>query len=325
MAADGSRRAVIAAMVANAGIALAKFVAFGFTGSSSMMAEGVHSVADTSNQGLLLVGGARARRDPTSEHPFGYGRERYFWSFVVAVVLFALGGVFALFEGIEKLRHPHELTSPIWAVGVLVGGIGLEARSFRVAVQESNHVRGEQSWSEFIRRSTTPELPVVLLEDAGALIGLVLALAGVGLTVATGDPAYDAAGTLAIGSLLVVISLVLAREMKSLLIGESATPGTVARIRRALETSPEVDRVLHMRTQHLGPEELLVAAKIDLSEGLTFLEVAAVIDTAETRVREAAPEARMIYVEPGLTRDHHERDPAGDGPAEEPLPEDARD
>ena len=300
MATEGSTRAIVAAMLANAGIAVAKFVAFLFTRSSSMLAESIHSVADTSNQGLLLFGGRRAKRQATPAHPFGYGRERYFWSFVVALVLFSLGGLFALYEGIEKLRNPHELESAAWAVGVLVFGIGLESYSFRTAIVEADKVRGDASWGEFIRRSKTPELPVVLLEDAGAMLGLVLALAGVGLTVLTGDSAWDGIGTIAIGVLLVAIAIVLAVEMKSLLIGESASRRNTEAITAALTGSPSVQRLIHLRTQHLGPDELLVAGKVQLDPALSFPEVCDAIDAAEQAVRAAVPAARVIYLEPDV-------------------------
>ncbi|HEX6311294.1 MAG TPA: cation diffusion facilitator family transporter, partial [Acidimicrobiia bacterium] len=261
---EGSRRAIAAAFVANLGIAIAKFVGFVFTGAASMLAEAIHSVADTGNQGLLFLGGARARRAPTPEHPFGYGRERYFWAFVVSVVLFTVGGLFAIYEGAEKLRHPHELESPAWAFVILGVAIVLEAFSFRTAVREASHVRERQGWWEFVRRSKSPELPVVLLEDLGAMLGLLFALAGVTLSVVTDEPRYDAAGSLAIGTLLVVIAIVLAIEMRSLLIGESASHRVQAEIRTVIEGAREVHRIIHLRTLHLGPDELLVAAKLDL-------------------------------------------------------------
>lgn len=298
MAVEGSTRAIVAAMVANAGIAVAKFVAFLFTRSSSMLAESIHSVADTSNQGLLLFGGRRARREATPTHPFGYGRVRYFWSFVVALVLFSLGGLFALFEGVQKLRHPHDLVSPEWAIGVLLFGIVLEFFSFRTAIVESNRVRGDASWIEFIRHAKMPELPVVLLEDAGAMIGLFLALAGIGLAMATGNSAWDGIGTIAIGVLLVVIAIVLAIEMKSLLIGESASASDLAAITSALTGAAGIVRLIHLRTQHLGPDELLVAGKVQLARTMTFGEVADAIDGAERAVRDAVPAARVIYLEP---------------------------
>src|SRR5680860_250306 len=291
-------KAVVAALFANAGIAVAKFVGFLLTRSSSMLAESVHSVADSGNQALLLLGGRRARRVATEAHPFGYGRSRYFWSFVVAVVLFALGGLFALYEGYQKLVHPHDVQSPAIAVGILVVAIGLETASFRTAIKEAQPLRGTEGWWSFIRHSKSPELPVVLLEDLGALVGLVIALAGVGLVVVTGDPAWDAYGTLAIGVLLAVISVVLAVEMKSLLLGEGATPAHLAAIRDAITGAPQVLELLHLQTQHLGPDELLVAGKVRPDERLTFAEVVTSIDAAERRIRDVVPIARVVYLEP---------------------------
>ncbi|MCA2175968.1 cation diffusion facilitator family transporter [Nonomuraea glycinis] len=302
MSASGGTKAIIAALAANTAIAVAKFVAAAFTGSSSMLAEGIHSVADAGNQGLLLVGGKRAQRASTREHPFGYGRERYFYAFVVAVVLFAIGALFSLYEGFHKLSDPHPVESPGWAFGVLIFAIIAEAFSFRTAIQEANAVRGKQSWMAFIRRSKSPELPVILLEDLGALFGLIFALFGVTMAVVTGDGRWDAIGTLMIGVLLAVISVILAVETKSLLLGEGASEEMESRIRVALEATPEVDRVIHMRTLHLGPEELLVAAKIAVTRNDTAAEVAQGIDEAERRIREAVPIARVIYLEPDLDR-----------------------
>jgi cation diffusion facilitator family transporter len=297
---QGSRRAVLAAALANAGIALAKFVAFLVTGAASMLAEAVHSVADTGNQVLLLRGGAAARREPTPEHPFGYGRERYFWAFVVALVLFALGGLFAVNEGLDKLRHPHDLEKLEWAVGVLLLGIGLEANSLRIAVWESRPHKGEASWWSFVRRTKNPELPVVLLEDLGALCGLILALIGIALAAATGDPRFDALGSIGVGVLLVAISALLALEMKSLLIGESAEPGDLELIRSSILEDERIRRVIHMRTQHSGPDQLLVGAKLEFDPDLGSRDVAAAIDRAEDRIRARLPIARFIYLEPDL-------------------------
>jgi cation diffusion facilitator family transporter len=302
VSASGGTKAIIAALLANAGIALAKFVGYLVTGSSSMLAEAVHSVADTSNQGLLLLGGKRAQRAATAEHPFGYGRDRYFYSFVVALLLFSLGSVFALYEGIHKLESEEPLTSPLVAVIILVVAIGLEGFSFRTAIAESRPLKGRLSWWGFIRQSKSPELPVVLLEDFGALIGLVLALLGVGLSVLTGNPVFDALGTIAIGVLLGVIAVILIVEMKSLLIGEGASAPVLGRIVGAIEEGGLVQRVIHIRTQYLGPEELLVAAKIALQPCTTIEDVARGIDAAEQRVRSAVPEARLIYLEPDLDR-----------------------
>jgi cation diffusion facilitator family transporter len=291
----------VAALLANAGIAIAKFIGYLITGSSSMLAEAVHSVADTSNQGLLLLGGRTARRAATPEHPFGYGRDRYFYSFVVALLLFSLGSVFALYEGIHKLESHEPLTSPIVAVVILVVAIGLETFSFRTAIQESRPLKGNGTWWQFIRQSKTPELPVVLLEDLGALVGLILALFGVGLSVLTGDPVWDAIGTICIGVLLGIIAIILIIEMKSLLIGEGVAPKVLDDIVSALEAG-EVQRVIHIKTQYMGPDELLVAAKIALAPGLPLATVATAIDEAEARVRERVPEARSIYLEPDLDR-----------------------
>jgi cation diffusion facilitator family transporter len=302
MAGSHGTKAILAAFFANLGIAIAKFVGFLFTGSGSMLAESVHSVADTSNQALLLVGGRRARRLPSAIHPFGYGRERYFWSFVVAVVLFTLGSAFALIEGYEKLRHPHEVESPAWAVVILCLAIGLETFSFRTAVQESRPLKGDAGWWAFIRRSKVPELPVVLLEDLAALLGLVLALAAVLLTAATDDTTWDAAGTLAIGTLLGIVAAILAIEMRSLLIGESATPEMQARVVDAIVRTDGVQSLIHLRTQHIGPEELLVAAKVEFDPALSMAGLAGAVDAVEAAIRADEPAARVIYIEPDLRR-----------------------
>jgi len=301
VAASGGTKAIIAALLANAGIAVAKFIGYGITGSSSMLAEGVHSVADTSNQALLLLGGKRSRREATEEHPFGYGRDRYFYSFVVALLLFSLGSVFALYEGFHKLEGHEPLTSPLVAVVILVVAIVLEIFSFRTAIVESRPFKGEGTWWQFIRQAKSPELPVVLLEDAGALFGLVLALGGVGMTMLTGDPVWDAIGTLCIGVLLGIIAIILIIETKSLLIGEGSGPAELRKIREAL-LGGGVDRVIHVKTQYLGPDELLVAAKIATPATFTLQEVAGVIDEAEARIRSAVPAARIIYLEPDLDR-----------------------
>ncbi|HEU5152985.1 MAG TPA: cation diffusion facilitator family transporter [Iamia sp.] len=303
MAAGGEHgtKAVIAAMLANAAIAVAKLVAFLVTGASSLLAESIHSVADTGNQGLLLLGGRRAKRTADELHPFGYGRERYFWSFVVALVLFVLGAVFAIYEGIHKIEHPEPLENPIWAYGVLGFALVVEGLSFRTAVSEANEVRRRATWRQFIRNAKSPELPVVLLEDSGALAGLVIALAAITTSEVTGDPIWDGIGTLAIGILLAVIAVVLVVEMKSLLIGESASRKDVETIRAAVEIDPAVQRLIHMRTQHQGPEELLVGMKVELDHTLTFPEVSEVVNRIERNVRRAVPMARLMYIEPDVT------------------------
>jgi cation diffusion facilitator family transporter len=300
MSASGGTKAIVAALVANLAIAVAKFVAFLFSGSSSMLAESVHSLADSGNQGLLLVGGKKAKREATPQHPFGYGRERYIYAFLVSIILFSVGGMFALYEGYEKIKHPHEITHWYWPVGVLVFAIIAETFSFRTAIKESNALRGKKSWSEFVRHSKAPELPVVLLEDLGALVGLILALAGVSLALATGDGVWDGIGTLCIGVLLILIAIVLAIETKSLLLGEAAGVEEVRKIEAAVVDGDTVTRIIHMRTLHLGPEELLVAAKIAVQHDDTATEIAAAIDAAESRIRAAVPIARVIYLEPDV-------------------------
>jgi cation diffusion facilitator family transporter len=301
MSASGGSKAVLAALGANLGIAVIKFIAFAITGSSSMLAEGVHSVVDSGNQGLLIVGGRSSRKQATPEHPFGYGRDRYVYGFLVALMLFSAGGLFALYEGIDKIRHPHHLDSPAIAVGVLLVAIGLESFSLRTAVHESRPHKGSDSWAQFIRHAKVPELPVVLLEDVAALIGLVLALLGVGLSTITHEAVWDGIGTLAIGALLITVAVILVIETKSLLVGEAAAPEQVRAICAAL-LGPGIDQVIHLRTMHLGPDELLVGAKISMPPDLEFPEVAAAIDAAEERVRAAVPSARVIYLEPDLDR-----------------------
>ncbi|BCJ58443.1 cation diffusion facilitator family transporter [Micromonospora endophytica] len=310
MSAQSGTKAIIAALLANLGIAVTKFVAYLLTSSSSMLAESIHSVADSGNQALLLLGGKRAKRAATPQHPFGYGRERYVYAFIVAIVLFSLGGLFALYEAWHKWSDPHGITNWQWVpVTVLLAAIVMESYSFRTAIRESNLIRGRESWPRFIRRAKAPELPVVLLEDFGALVGLTFALFGVGMTLATGNGRWDAAGTAMIGVLLVTIAVVLAVETKSLLLGEGAEPADVAAIERAVAAGPEVERIIHMKTLYLGPEELMVAAKIAVPRCESAEEVAQGIDAVEARIRAAVPVARVIYLEPDI---YH----AGAGPTE---------
>jgi cation diffusion facilitator family transporter len=302
MAHEGSTKAIIAALLANLGIAITKFIAYIFSGSASMLAESVHSLADSGNQLLLIIGGRRARREATPEHPFGYGRSRYVYAFIVSVVLFTVGGVFSVYEGFDKLSHPHELTNAWLPILVLSVAILLESFSLATAIRESKKVKGKQSWIQFIRHAKSPELPVVLLEDVAALLGLVLALGGVGLTVITGNPIFDAYGTLAIGALLVVVAVILGLEMGSLLIGEGAQPHEVAAIREALLATTGVKAIIHMKTLYVGPEELMVAAKIGVDANVTGQEIANIIDAAESEMRKQLPVAQLIYLEPDIVR-----------------------
>ena len=293
-------KAIVAALVANLGIAVAKLVGFLLTGSASLLAEAAHSLADTTNQGLLLLGGRQARRPEDEQHPFGYGQTRYFWSFVVALILFSLGALFAIYEGVRKIQHPHDLERPGIGVGVLLVAAVLEGLSFRTAIVESRPLKGEQSWWSFIRTAKVPELPVLLLEDSGALMGLVFALLGVGLSLATGNAVFDGIATLCIGFLLAAIASVLVVEMRSLLIGEGVSDAEKRTLRAVIEQAPHVRRFIHARTLHLGPEEVLVATKVELDPELRFSQVASCVNDIEARIREALPAARVVYVEPAV-------------------------
>ena len=300
---EGGTRAVVAALLANLGIAVTKFIAFFLTQSSSMLAEAIHSVADSGNQGLLLLGGKKAKREASPQHPFGYGRERYIYAFVVAVVLFFVGGIFAIYEAWHKFADPHPIESWHWVpIAVLGTAIVLESFSFRTAIKETNKIRGESSWAQFVRHARVPELPVILLEDLAALLGLVFAFIGVVLTLVTHDGTWDAVGSAAIGILLIVVSAILAYEMKSLLVGEGATPEQLRAIEEAIKGSDEVADLIHMRTMHLGPEELLVAAKFAVKTTDSAADVARGIDVVEERFRAAVPIARVIYLEPDIRR-----------------------
>jgi cation diffusion facilitator family transporter len=307
MSVEGGNKAIVAALLANTGIAITKFVAFLLTGSSSMLAESVHSVADSGNQGLLLLGGKKSRRAATPLHPFGFGRERYVYAFVVSIVLFSVGGLFALYEAYHKFQHPEPITGRWWwvPVAVLLVAMVLEGFSFRTAIIESNHVRGQRSWKDFVRTAKAPELPVILLEDFAALLGLVFALFGVSMTLATDNGIWDAVGTAMIGLLLVAVAIVLSIEMKSLLIGESATVEQVEAIGAALAGDDEsaVQRVIHLRTMHLGPEELLVGAKLAVGAQDYGHQIAAALNAAEQRARESVPGLTLvIYLEPDIDR-----------------------
>jgi len=295
-------RAVVAALVANIGIAVAKFVAFLLTGSASLLAEAVHSVADTGNEVLLLIGRERSSRPRSEEHPFGFGRERYFYSFVVSVMLFTVGATFSVYDGVHKILSPERVHSAVVDFIVLALCAVLEGFSLRTGIGEANPARGNRSWFTFIRRTKAPELPVVLLEDLAALIGLAFAFAGVALSVITGDGIWDGVGSLAIGLLLATAAAILAVETKSLLIGESASADMQARIVTALEEGPELVRVIHLRTVHIGPDSLLVAAKVGVRETDNAAQIAAGIDAAEQRVRAVVPIAKTIYLEPDIYR-----------------------
>jgi cation diffusion facilitator family transporter len=324
LSASGGTKAVVAALLANTGIAVTKFVAWILTGSASMLAEAIHSVADSGNQALLLVGGRRARRAATDAHPFGYGRERYVYAFIVAIVLFSVGGLFALYEAYHKWHeiaagHGGGLLESRWRyvpLIVLGAAIVMESLSFRTAIVETNKVRGDHGWVPFIRNAKAPELPVILLEDFAALVGLVVAFVSVALALITHNLYFDVVGSAVIGALLVAIAVILATEMKSLLVGESASHESVRRIRAAIEGTDGVDRLIHLKTLHIGPEELLVAAKIGVPSNATGESIARTIDAAEKRLREADPMAVQVFVEPDIFRHDYT-------PAERPAPPEA--
>ena len=302
MSSQGGKKAIIAALGANLGIAVTKFVAFLLTRSSSMLAESIHSVADSGNQVLLLIGGKRAERGPTENHPFGFGRARFLYAFIVSVVLFSIGGLFALYEAYHKWQHPEPIEDWQWVpLAVLVAAIGMESFSFRTAIVEANPVRGSRSWWQFIREAKSPELPVVLLEDSAALIGLLLALFGVGMTLITGEGRWDAVGTAMIGILLVLVAVILAIETSSLLLGEGAEPEILEIIRHSL-VGHGVESVIHIRTLYTGAEEIMIAAKIAVIPTESAKEIAEAIDLAEVRVREAVPMAKLIFLEPDIAR-----------------------
>jgi cation diffusion facilitator family transporter len=307
--AGGGNKAVVAALLANTGIAVTKFAAWALTQSASMLAEAIHSLADAGNQALLLLGAQRAKREADELHQFGFGRERYVYSFIVAIVLFSVGGLFALYEGYHKVHDPHGITAWKWVPpAVLLVAIVLEGISFRTAIIESNKLRGPVSWPKFIRNARAPELPVILLEDFAALTGLVLALIGVALTLATGNGIFDGLGSMAIGALLVCVAIFLAIEMKSLLIGESATREAQQRIVAAIEGVPGVQRLIHIKTLHIGPEEVLVAAKVGVAPTTDAAVVAETIDAAERAIRAAEPMSVHIYLEPDIYTENYRPD-----------------
>lgn len=302
MSTEGGTKAVIAALMANTGIAISKFVAFAITGSTSMLSEAIHSVADSLNQVLLLVGGKRSKRVADDKYQFGYGRVRYVYGFMVAIVLFMVGGIYSLYEGWHKWSHPEPVTDYWVAIGVLSIAILLETFSFRTAIIETNKVRGKRSFAKFVRDARQPELPVILLEDFGALIGLVFALVGVSAAVITGDGRWDGMGAMAIGSLLIVIAIILVREMSAMLVGEGALPEEYDAVHAALSSAPLVERVIHLRTLHVGPDALLVGAKIAIAHSQTAEDIARGIDEAERLLRIAVPSAQYVFLEPDFDR-----------------------
>jgi len=297
---SGGTKAILAALLANLGIAVTKFVAFLVSGSSSMLAESVHSLADSGNQVLLLIGGKRAQREADVEHPFGYGRERYIYAFMVSIILFSVGGVFSIYEGVHKIQHPEEINLPWVPITVLLIAIGLESFSLRTALRESAPDRKGISILQFVRRAKAPELPVVVLEDIAALVGLVLAFFGVGVAVITRNGIYDGIGTVFIGLLLIVVAFILGIEVKSLLVGEGASPVDTVAIKAAALNGGDIEKIIHMKTLYLGPDEILVGMKVAVTGTSSAAAVAAAINAVESRIREAVPAARVLYIEPDI-------------------------
>ncbi|ACV80849.1 cation diffusion facilitator family transporter [Nakamurella multipartita] len=300
MSTEGGTRAIIAALLANLGIAVTKFIAYLISGSTSMLAESVHSLADSGNQVLLIIGGRRSTRAATPEHPFGFGRERYVSAFLVSIILFSVGGVFSIYEGVHKIEHPEPIEVPWLPIAVLLISIGLESFSLRTALRESAEQRRGISILQFVRRAKAPELPVVVLEDIAALLGLTLALVGVSAAVLTGNGVWDGVGTIGIGLLLVAVAVLLGIETQSLLVGEGASPADTEAIRAAATAGADVQRIIHMKTLYLGPEELLVAMKVAVTPTQSAAAVAAAINALEARVRAAVPAARVMYIEPDI-------------------------
>ena len=297
-----SKRAILFALGANFALAVAKGVAAFVTGSSAMLAETVHSLADCANQGLLLLGLKQARRPPSPEYPLGYGKAIYFWSFLVAVMLFTVGGMFSLYEGIHKLQSPEPLEQWWWAAGVLVFGIVAESISMRACLQEVNKSRGDRGLWQWFRESRQAELVVIFGEDAAALFGLVFALIAILIAVVTGNPVWDAVGTIAIGVLLIVVAVFVAIEVKALLIGQSIDPARQKEMLAFLEGRPEVVRIINLLTLQLGTDAL-VSVHAQMRESDDAQVLAAQIDNVERDLKQAFPEVRFSFFEPDIEAD----------------------
>ena len=299
MSQNGSIKAIMYAFGANLGIALAKGGAAWYTGSGAMLAETIHSFADCANQVLLLVGLRRAKRPVSEEHPLGYGKAIYFWSFIVALMLFSMGGIFSIYEGVHKLKHPEMPESPWIAVGVLAVSVILEFGSLKGALSEVRRRQGKQTFLNWFRSSRQSELIVVVGEDIAALLGLSLALIAVLATIILGSPIFDALGTIAIGIVLVLVAVTLGIEVKSLLIGESADPDTVMAMRDFLSERPEVEQVYNLITLQLGME-VMVAAKLKMKETKAAVPLIEDINRVEAALRESFPQVRWTFIEPDI-------------------------
>ena len=303
------RRAVLTALVANLLVAGAKLGAFALTASSALLAESLHSFADTANEVLLLVGARRSTRPADLRHPFGHARYRYVYAFLVSLTVFWIGGVLAVIEGLVHLASDEPIVDPAWAFAVLVLGAVLDGWSLRTTVRAGRPAKGVLSWKQLMRTTKAPELIVVFLEDLGALVGIAIAAVGVGLATITGAPVWDAVASIAIGLLLMAIGLVVNRETQSLLLGESASKDVEATIREAIAATPGIDGVVNFRTIHIGPDDLVVASGIVVDQAMEAAAIAQAIDAAEERVRAGLPYRTVIYLEPRVA-DPDERPPA---------------
>lgn len=301
------------ALAANLGIGVAKFVAAGLTGSSSMLTEGVHSCVDSLNQVLLLYGQKRSRRAPDQVHPFGYGRELYFWAFVVAILIFAVGAGVSIWEGWRHIQAPEPLEDPTVNYVVIAVAVLLEGSSWTLAVREFDRARGKLGWWQAIRRSKDPATFIVLFEDSAALAGLAVAGLGVWSSHAAGDARLDGVASIVIGLILAAVAVLLAREAKGLLIGERTDPETIARIRALVTAHPEVVAVNHVRTVHTAPDSIFVAISADFAPALTMAEAEPLIEAIEAELHDALPSLSSIYIRPERREDAPALPPVPDG------------
>ena len=296
---SGSLKTILFALGANTAIAAAKAAAAVVTGSGAMFAEAIHSTADAGNQVLLLLGVSRSRKPPSADAPLGHGKEIYFWSFIVALMLFSVGGLVSINEGLHKLQHPEPLSHPYIAIGVLVFAMFAEGAALRACLQQVNRTRGSQPLWRWFRESRQSELIVIFGEDLAALVGLTLALTAITATLITGDPMYDALGSCAIGVLLVLVAIMVGREVKALLIGQGVEPRVRAAMQQFLEAQPEVNGIFNLLTLHMG-DDVMVAIKADMSDPGSAVALSKSINAVEARFREAFPEVTWLFFEPDI-------------------------
>lgn len=299
---DGSIRTVSVAFLANLVVAVSKWIGFLLSGSSALLAESLHSTAVTVNQALLLEGQLTARRPATPQHPFGFGQARYFWAFTVSIVMFGIGAVLSVGRGVLALSGgAHEVLQPLVPLAALTVGLLMDGSSFVVGIKQARTEKGDRSYWHYIQQSKNPEVPVVVLEDIAALIGLFFAYLGVGLTVLTGNPVFDATASILIGLLLATVSFILARKMMSLLIGEAATPEEEDQIRSALAEHGDVCDIVYFRSMYIGPGDMLVEAKVAFRRDEPFVDVTRTIEAMERDIRNRVPSARVVAIEPGIS------------------------